>query len=134
MSTPKIILHCGHYLTCVRHTTKQTPTQAPFVVGSLVGTQSYLSSLGRNLVKDCSVPNGSRNVFTNCDQILNGLRISVMNNVCSADDVKIHFWLENADAPIVVEILPSGKINDWPRGFFDQTGDDLMEILTGRMK
>ena len=72
-------------------------------------------------------------IESHSEHILNALRIGVGNEVfpLTAQDVKVLYFSEAKNATFVeIEIDESGKIADWPVGFFDQTDNDF-KILYG---
>ena len=67
-------------------------------------------------------------VETHSDHVLNGIRRSVKSGRVSADDVAIHFFRDRFrhEAQVLSPSLyPSGNIDVWPEGFFDQIDKDL---------
>lgn len=74
-------------------------------------------------------------VETHSDHVLNGIRISVKNNIVSYTDVRLFFVekkiFENKCVHNVQEphILSSGKLDFWPDGFFDEWEKALDELI-----
>lgn len=72
-------------------------------------------------------------IESHSDHFLNGVRVAVKEGLIPFDQVKI-FYLERSTASmhetvvISPEIDPQGRINSWPRGFFDES-DRLLEQL-----
>ncbi len=72
-------------------------------------------------------------IETHADHFLNGVRVAVREKVIQAQEVKV-FYLERSTTSVhealVVnpEIDENGRINLWPKGFFDE-GDRLLEKL-----
>ncbi len=72
-------------------------------------------------------------VETHSDHFLNGVRVAVREKVIPADEVQV-FYLERSSNSIhealVInpEIDEDGRIDMWPKGFFDE-GDRLLEKL-----
>lgn len=73
-------------------------------------------------------------VETHSDHILNGIRIAVKNKMVRKEEVNLlYFYKDEKDgfkhkyeSP---EINEDGRINKWPRGFFDAWEDALLELL-----
>lgn len=73
-------------------------------------------------------------VETHSDHILNGIRISVKNKLVSKEDVSLlYFYKDEKDhykhkfeSPRINE---DGRIDFWPRGFFDEWDNALLELL-----
>jgi len=67
-------------------------------------------------------------VETHSDHVLNGIRRSVKSGAISADKVALHFFNpQDSDSEQVVSpsLDPSGNIDRWPEGFFDQFDKDM---------
>lgn len=74
-------------------------------------------------------------VETHSDHVLNGIRLAVVDNKISHEDVKIHFfervqresqWETQVLSPKLTE---RGRIDQWPAGFFDEWDNSLMRLL-----
>lgn len=67
-------------------------------------------------------------VETHCDHVLNGIRRAVKGKVIDSEGIALHFFRprdgngEQVTTPI---IDPSGNIDRWPEGFFDQFDKDI---------
>lgn len=74
-------------------------------------------------------------VETHSDHVLNGIRRIVRQKDINADNVAIHYFQREKKQGkfqtkvISPKIYPSGGIDQWPDGFFDQIEADLMELL-----
>lgn len=70
---------------------------------------------------------------THSDHVLNGIRIAVKKQLLKSEQVKLFFFVNPEDKIAhVVEsptILPNGKLNYWPDGFFDEWEKALDEII-----
>ncbi len=72
-------------------------------------------------------------IETHSDHFLNGVRVAIKENKIDCQDVKL-FYLErnsgNIHESLVVtpEIYEDGRLNHWPKGFFDE-GDKQLEKL-----
>ncbi|MGH6842356.1 MAG: AAA family ATPase, partial [Methylocella sp.] len=73
-------------------------------------------------------------VETHSDHLLNGVRLAVIENRIRCDEVAVHFFAGRAQADGLNVMSPrldaSGRFDSWPKGFFDQSEEDLMR-LTG---
>jgi predicted ATPase len=67
-------------------------------------------------------------IETHSDHVLNGIRRAVRSKLITPEQMSILFFTgEGAfDRP---RIYPSGGIEPWPEGFFDQMEKDLMELF-----
>lgn len=71
-------------------------------------------------------------VETHSDHLLNGARVAVKHKHLLPDQTAIHFFsAPSGDDPRVQSpcIDKDGRIDRWPRGFFDQAEQDLLELL-----
>ena len=67
-------------------------------------------------------------VETHSDHVLNGVRRAVKSGKAQADEVTIHFFQDRFrhESQVLSPMLdPSGNIDVWPEGFFDQFNKDL---------
>lgn len=73
-------------------------------------------------------------IETHSDHFLNGIRVAVKEGVISNTQVNL-FYLERNDASIhealvvMPEIDEQGRIDVWPRGFFDESDQQLEKLL-----
>lgn len=72
-------------------------------------------------------------VETHSDHVLNGIRLAVKQGRIRNNDVALHFFERRMDTGETFvqspAILPTGKLSDWPVGFFDQWDKSLEELL-----
>lgn len=73
-------------------------------------------------------------VETHSDHILNGIRLSVKNNVLNSDATNILYFYKDKNDNYrhkfeIPHIKGNGKIDYWPEGFFDEWDNALMELL-----
>jgi predicted ATPase len=62
------------------------------------------------------------------DHVLNGIRRAVKRRLIPAEHVALHFFRprdEEGEQVISPTIDPSGNIDRWPQGFFDQFDKDM---------
>ncbi|GLO60534.1 hypothetical protein MACH09_10420 [Vibrio sp. MACH09] len=67
-------------------------------------------------------------VETHSPSILNGVRLSIKDNILNSSDTSVLFFGENSASEDQVEriiIEDGGVVNHWPKGFFDQDEIDL---------
>lgn len=72
---------------------------------------------------------------THSDHVLNGIRLSVKNNIIDKEKVKVNYFgvYEGVDGMIKhemtsPEILEDGSLSNWPEGFFDEW-DKAIDLL-----
>jgi predicted ATPase len=72
-------------------------------------------------------------VETHSDHLLNGVRLAVKNRLIRNTDVVLHFFfrsVESGEASVETPaILESGRLSNWPAGFFDQWDKDIESLL-----
>ncbi len=72
-------------------------------------------------------------VETHSDHLLNGLRLAVKRKQLRPQDVVVHFFSRPTESgEVFVEspaILESGRLSNWPEGFFDQWDRDIEALL-----
>lgn len=65
-------------------------------------------------------------IESHSEHILNGLRVSAYDEIISKKELNILYFDEKADNYFVkVEIDKKGRIDNWPKNFFDQATNDL---------
>lgn len=71
-------------------------------------------------------------IETHSDHIFNGIRIETKNSKDFAKDIQTH-WFELDDKKLTTVTSPSiddsGRLNDWPKGFFDQFEINASDLL-----
>lgn len=72
-------------------------------------------------------------IETHSDHILNGIRLSVLQDVLPPEKVSIQFFsfspVEYKYEVFSPKIDADGRIDFWPKGFFDQIEKDLLELF-----
>lgn len=72
-------------------------------------------------------------VETHSDHIIDGIRIAAKKNYINANNVRFHYFskidFEHETTIQSPELLQNGKLSFWPKGFFDQSVIDKMELL-----
>lgn len=76
---------------------------------------------------------------THSDHILNGIRLAAIDarHALRSDQVRVHFFSQSQDRTLSTQQLTLSKKGDlsaWPPGFFDQTEQDLRELLHARTR
>ena len=75
-----------------------------------------------------------RQIFieTHSDHVVNGIRLAAKNNLLPAKDIYINYFNRPAgeDGSQITPIRTSaaGRLNPWPKGFFDQIENDLSQL------
>lgn len=76
-------------------------------------------------------------VETHSDHIINGIQLAVANKIIASNKVSINFFGKSVEeTPLLntISLNERGELSDWPRGFFDQTQIDFMELMKLRNK
>lgn len=81
-------------------------------------------------------------VETHSDHIINGIRLSVLDNIIKSDETNfIFFKLVQKDEDLTYSTEVSrpnlnnlGQFDSWPEGFFDQWNSSVKQILTKQFK
>jgi predicted ATPase len=72
-------------------------------------------------------------VETHSDHLLNGVRLAVKNRLIKHSDVVLHFFSRSIETGEVFvqspAVLESGRLSNWPSGFFDQWDKDIDALL-----
>lgn len=70
-------------------------------------------------------------VETHSDHFIDGVRIAVREGLINPDDVAIHYFERQGNQAIVKspKVDSDGRLSEWPEGFFDQHGENLMKLL-----
>lgn len=70
-------------------------------------------------------------IETHSEHIINGIRLASAKNIINTNDIQINFFKkENNDIKILpISINDASDLSQFPKGFFDQTQRDAMEML-----
>jgi len=72
-------------------------------------------------------------VETHSDHLLNGLRLAVKNKHLRSEEVVMHFFSRSVETGEVFvqspAVLESGRLSNWPDGFFDQWDKNIEALL-----
>ena len=64
------------------------------------------------------------------EDILNALRIAVLDDIITHEDLSILYFQQNPEQPVVqIPVQPNGGIEEWPEGFFDQMDKDFARLF-----
>ena len=99
--------------------------------------ESHLHPAGQSKIAElCAIAsaNGVQIIVeTHSDHFLNGIMIATKNKILKPEDSKIYFFKKGKDELETkideLNINSEGKIDKWPKYFFDQYENDMMELL-----
>ncbi len=99
--------------------------------------ESHLHPTGQSKVAElCAIAsaNGVQIIVeTHSDHFLNGIMIATKNKILKPEESKIYFFKkEQGELETKIDELninSEGKIDKWPKDFFDQYENDMMELL-----
>jgi len=99
--------------------------------------ESHLHPAGQSKVAElCAIAsaNGVQIIVeTHSDHFLNGIMIATKNKILKPQESKIYFFKKEQDELETkvdeLNINSEGKIDKWPKDFFDQYENDMMELL-----
>ena len=119
----------------IRHPNRKTNVLQPTVV--IENPEAHLhpaaqSKLGQFLSKMAT--DGIQIILeTHSDHIINGIRISIKREYISQNNVLFNFFekgsLVGQNTIRQIDINEDGNLSDWPKGFFDQYENDLMDLM-----
>jgi len=88
------------------------------------------SRLLQFLAKVCK---GGVQVFieSHSDHMLNAVRVTVKNQLITPEQLSVLYFYQNSEQSKVtpIPVLPTGGIEEWPEGFFDQTLKDFEQLF-----
>ncbi|NJO82619.1 MAG: DUF3696 domain-containing protein [Blastochloris sp.] len=91
------------------------------------------SAMGRFLA--LAAASGAQIILeTHSDHVLNGVRRAVKDRIIAPDQVALHFFTARTEDDRRSQVLsplidPSGNIDSWPEGFFDQFDKDTAALI-----
>ncbi|MTJ47863.1 DUF3696 domain-containing protein [Dolichospermum sp. UHCC 0259] len=69
-------------------------------------------------------------IESHSDHILNALRIAVLDDIITHEELSILYFQQNPEQPVVqIPVQPNGGIEEWPEGFFDQMDKDFERLF-----
>jgi predicted ATPase len=72
-------------------------------------------------------------VETHSDHVINGIRLAVAESqVLEPDDIGVHFFGDDQEAPELLRMTERGGFDRWPSGFFDQLELDLERLARAK--
>ena len=73
-------------------------------------------------------------VETHSDHFMDGVRIAVRDGLISSNEAAFHYFERNESQSVVTspEVDADGRLSQWPPGFFDQHGENMMRLLAPR--
>lgn len=113
-----IIVYCGNFLWC--------PVNIE-ILGDIRFTDTQMSKIGKEL-RPYQRSNEPRRVFTNNENIVNGIKVAIKHKKLNHKSVIFNFMTDQG-ATIKVELDADGHFTDSPIGFFEQTRIDLLELF-----
>lgn len=110
---------------------------APGALLLLENPEAHLHPRGQaamgDLIARCVADGVQVIVETHSDHLLNGIRLAVKRNVVEASKIALHFFeraVETGDTFVQSPaLLPTGRLSNWPIGFFDQWDKDIDALL-----
>lgn len=71
---------------------------------------------------------------THSDHVLNGMRLAAVDDqTVSAGDLVVHYFDSGEEpSPTTIEMTGRGGLSQWPKGFFDQTEQDLGRLARAK--
>jgi len=91
------------------------------------------SAMGRFLAKT-AVAGAQVILETHSDHVLNGVRRAVKDGLIAPDQIAIHFFVARSEDSTSTQVFsplidPSGALDSWPEGFFDQFDKDTAALI-----
>ncbi len=72
-------------------------------------------------------------VETHSDHFLNGVRVAIKEKILNSNNTLVYYFLRNEEEEKTevqkIEIDENGKIDEWPKGFFDEWDIQLEKLL-----
>lgn len=72
-------------------------------------------------------------IETHSDHFLNAIRVSVKENIISSNEVQVYYFNKNYEENKIemeeIKIDSNGRIENWPKGFFDEWDIQLEKLL-----
>jgi predicted ATPase len=99
--------------------------------------ESHLHPAGQSKIAElCSIAasNGVQIIIeTHSDHFLNGVRVAIKKELLQPDDSQIYFFQKSENnletITTALNIDKDGRIDEWPKGFFDEWDNKLNELL-----
>lgn len=113
-----IIVYCGNILWC--------PVNVE-ILGDIRFTDTQMSTIGKEL-QPYQRGNEIRRVFTNNENVVHGIQVSVKRKTLHHKSVIFQFMVDHG-CSYKIELDADGNFLDYPPGFFEQTRLDLLELF-----
>ena len=72
-------------------------------------------------------------VETHSDHFLNGVRVAIKERILNNNNALVYYFSRNEEEEKTevqkIEIDENGKIDEWPKGFFDEWDIQLEKLL-----
>lgn len=99
--------------------------------------ESHLHPAGQSKIAEmCAIAanNGVQIIVeTHSDHFLNGVRVATKNGIIAPDKSQVYFFEKEKNGldtiPRPINIDKDGKLNDWPKSFFDEWDNQLDKLL-----
>jgi predicted ATPase len=105
----------------------------------LENPEAHLHPMGQaalgELLARCAADGVQIILETHSDHILNGIRLSVKRKLAgiTGDEVAVHYFSRDTESGDVwvqtPTLMDSGRLSNWPSGFFDQWGKSIDSLL-----
>lgn len=130
-------INVGNYSVALAYNQNCGDTPALTVVGHLILTDEQWSKLGHDYASNelSQAPSTKRveNVFCNNENFLNGVRVAIFEAKKTNDEIgqrfKIQFFDGHTARPHDLVMDKDARFNYCPRGFFEQTENDLLKLF-----
>jgi len=70
-------------------------------------------------------------IETHSDHLVNGVRLAIIEGILSDDQLAVYFFAgvnQEGHGVTSPRLDAQGKLNVWPKGFFDQSEEDLSRL------
>ncbi|MCU7837032.1 MAG: DUF3696 domain-containing protein [gamma proteobacterium symbiont of Taylorina sp.] len=99
--------------------------------------ESHLHPAGQSKIAElCAIASSSGVqiiIETHSDHFLNGVRLAIKNGLLEPDESQIYYFKKQVDSLETIahplSIDKQGRIDEWPKGFFDEWDNKLNELL-----
>ena len=103
----------------------------------LENPEAHIHPQGQRMLGELIARAGSGNaqiiVETHSDHILNGIRVAAKQKRVCAEDVNLFYFYKDDETfehkVKIPTLYQDGRISEWPKGFFDEWENALMELL-----
>ncbi len=111
----KLIMHCGNFVMAEKH--HGSPL---LVIGQSTETGLDMLAKGRDLCVNLGNYSGDeKHVFTNCDHVMNGIRLAAKGKLIDPSAIVMRYHREPGKSYINVSVNEKGRLDSWPHRFFN---------------